>query len=85
MTNTITKLRDLTYRAFNDGFAAGVMTSTIVAGMVDYLSDDKFDHPYLIGIPLLSSMAVGLYHEIKYGKDKGLSALERELKKVENQ
>ena len=79
MNDKMQKLREYSLRVFYDGFAFGVASSTMVAGMVDYFNDNSFDHPYLVGIPLVASIALGLYNKAKHGCDKGLSGLEKEL------
>lgn len=76
----IPSLLDYAFREFSDGVALGVAASTLVAGFVD-VSDNSFDHPYLIGIPFVASMALGAYTRIKHGSDKGLSKLVSELER----
>ncbi|MGD9276088.1 MAG: hypothetical protein PVJ67_02860 [Candidatus Pacearchaeota archaeon] len=79
MNDKIQKLREYSLREFYDGFAFGVASSSMVAGVVDVVGDKSFDHPYLIGGAFLASMGLGFYNKIKYGENKGLSELEKEL------
>ena len=79
MENKIEKLKSYTVRTFLDGTAFGVASSSTVAGVVSFIDNGCIDHPYLIGIPLLTSIGLGYYNVFKHGKDKGLNRLEREL------
>ena len=75
----IRKLRDYSCREFYDGVACGVAAFSLIAGFVD-IEDGKMNHPYLIGIPAVSALCLGLYNQFKHGPDKGCSDLEKELK-----
>ncbi len=75
----VQKLRDYSCREFYDGVACGIASLSVIAGFVD-IEDQKMDHPYLIGVPAIASICLGIYNQIKHGEDKGRSELEKELK-----
>jgi hypothetical protein len=72
----VEKVKDLIYRGFYEGFAAGVAISATTAIGIDMYSDRTLDHPALL-IPAFVSVVYGLRNYAKYGS--GLGELERKL------
>lgn len=62
---------------FINGLSCGVCLSTGIAGLYDFMSDETIDNPLLIGIPLIASIATGIYIKVKYGLYPQGSDLER--------
>ena len=73
------KLKNYTTMKFCDGFASGLFLISIIAGSYN-IKEGKFDHPYLIGIPLAVSVSFLLYRRIRDDSDeKRLDNLVKDL------